>query len=382
MKLDSDSALDPALVGARLAESYDRAYWNGCVDERRFPTEVWRALGHEGWLGVLVPREAGGLGLGLVEMTALTRGLARSGFPFLTMITGPGLALPAIANAGSEAARSDLLPTLLAGGDVLPFAITERHVGSNLFGLETYAKPDGEGFVLHGEKHYTSLAEQARHILVLARSDGPDEPRAGFTLALVPTDADGFERTTMPTRISMPERQSCLRFEGVRLTRDQIVGEPGAALLVLRDALVAERLISGALSCGLGDAALARAVDHVRDRVVGRRPLGARQGVQHPLARAAVGLEAAWGLVERAARTFDAGEPADALANMALVAAREAGFAATDAALQAEGGSGFTVESETLVDYQMARLLRAAPVHAEGALNAVAEQKLGLPRSD
>jgi acyl-CoA dehydrogenase len=370
--------------GRRLAEKFDREYWLERIDERRFPLELWAELGATGHLGILVPESEGGAGLGLTEMALLTEGLALGGFPLLTLITGPGLALPAIARHGSDRARSEILPALLSGRSVMPFAISESAVGSNLMKLRASAEPEGNHFILSGTKNFTSGANVADHVIVLARTPSPtasDPDRSGFTLLLVPTDAEGFSLSVDETRIPMPEEQCTLCFDRVVLGRDDVVGEPGGPLAVLAPALVNERVVTAALACGLGQYALEKATEYVSQRSVFGQPLGAHQGVQHPLAKARTRIELARLMIRNAAWLADTGGRADGAANMATWAAGEAGLEATDAALQAVGGYGYTRDAEVFTSYQLARLLRSAPVNAESALNAIGELVLHLPRS-
>lgn len=367
--------------GRSLADAFDRDYWHAHVDERGFPFELWAAIGDAGHLGTLVPAACGGAGGSLLDLALLAEGIAAAGFPLLTMITGPGLGLPAIARHGSDQQRTKILPDLLSGRSVLAFAITEAETGGNLARLATRAVPDGERWLLSGTKSYTSLADVAEHVLVVARTPGPQPDRDGFTLFLIPTDVGGFEIEPMDTRVAMPERQCQLRFDAVSLGAEHLVGDPGRALQVLLPGLVAERVVSAALSCGLGQHALDLATDYTRSRTVFDDPIAAHQGVQHPLARACIRVEAARLLVRRAAELADAGERADGIANMAVFAAGEAGFEASDTALQAHGGYGYTQRADLYASHQLARLLRSAPVHAESALNAVGELVLGLPRS-
>ncbi len=330
---------------------------------------------------MLVPEQYGGAGLGLFELALLTEGLAAAGFPLLTMITGPGLALPALAQAGGDALRDELLPSLLTGESVLPFAITEGAVGSDLLSLATRIDPAGGAFRVSGVKDFTSLGDIAKHVLVLGRTRDERADRDGFTLAVVPVNATGFHRKPAETRLPMPERQCTLTFDQVEIGAEWIVGRPGRALEVLAPALVWERVLSAALSIGLGRFALSLAVEWARERVVGRKPIGVHQAVQHPLSVSRIRLEGAQLLMRSTAVRADRGEAVHGDANMAVWAAGEAGFVAADAALQVHGGHGYTRDADVLAVQQMTRLLRSAPVHAESALNAVGESVLGLPRS-
>jgi len=371
-------------LGQRLCDKFDRSYWLDRVDTRAFPFELWGVLGETGHLGILVPESEGGAGLGLMEMALLTEGLALAGFPLLTLITGPGLALPALANHGSKRQRDEILPDLLAGRSMMPFAITEAAVGSNIFALQASAQLDGDRFVLSGTKNFTSGADVAEHVMVLARTPDPAKPesgRAGYTLLVVPTAAAGVSVVVDDTRVPMPEQQCSLTFDGVSLGREDVVGEPGQALAVLAPALVNERVVAAALSCGIGQFALDKAAVHASNRSVFGQPLAAHQAVQHPLSKARIRIEGARLMIRNAAWLADTGAPAMGAANMASWAAGEAGFEAANAALQAHGGYGYTREADVYAMQQLARLLQSAPVHAESALNAVGEQVMGLPRS-
>ena len=229
--------------GSRLTEKFDRDYWLERIDKGEFPSELWAELGATGHLGILVPEDQGGAGLGLTEMALLTEGLAVAGFPMLTLITSSALALPAIAQHGSARQRSEILPPLLSGRSVMPFAITEAAVGSNIMKLRTRAEPEGDHFVLSGTKNFTSGADVAKHVMVLARTPAPaasERQRDGFTLFLVPTDAKGFRISIDDTQVPMPERQCSLSFDGVILGPDEIVGAPGGALVVLAPARARE----------------------------------------------------------------------------------------------------------------------------------------------
>ena len=368
-------------MGAEMASRFDRSYWVEAVERRRFPMEVWRALGAGGRLGVMVPPEYGGRGLGLVELTAMTEGLAAAGFPILSLITSTGLALPAIARAGRPALRDELLPSLCRGEGLVVFAITEAGAGSNIMNLATTAEVGKGHVVLNGTKAYASAADAADHVMVVARTPDPDRDRLGFTVVLVPTDTPGLRMEPAPTRLAIPERQSVLHFDNAEVPLDYVVGEPARGLRVLAAAPVAERVLMAALAVGIGRFCLERGVEHSRQRVLHDRPIGAYQGVQHPLARAHVGLAGAHLLLEEAARSGDRDPGAVATADVACVAATTAGFEAADSALQVMGGLGYTTSGEIHSMHQLARLLRSAPVHTESCLNNIAEQILGLPRS-
>lgn len=215
---------------ADVAAGFGDRYWRECAERRVFPHEVWRALGGAGLLGILVPTEYGGREQGPAELALVAAAVAAGGIPLLTLITGPGLALPAIARHGSAACRESLLPQLLTGNEVVAFAITEAGAGSNILNLKTSLEPDGNGYRLRGTKQFTSAADVAGHVVVVART--AEEQRMGFSLVLVPTNAPGFVREESAVRVALPERQSTLRFDDVQIARDQVLGGPGAGLRV------------------------------------------------------------------------------------------------------------------------------------------------------
>ncbi len=369
-------------VGADLVGEFGRTYWRDHIRRREFPAELWAAIGERGHLATLVAEERGGTGGGLCDLALLTEGVAAAGFPMLTMITGPGLAIPAIAAQGSETLRREVLPSLLAGSALVAFAITEAVAGSNILNVATTAEISGGEVVITGEKLYTSIADVADHIMVVARTHDPGRDRLGYTLVVVPRGLPGLWVENVDTTIAAAERQSRVTLDRVTLPVDAIVGEPAAALRVLAPALSAERVLSGALSCGIGQYCLGVARTHALGRHLFNGPIAALQGVQHPLAEAHTTLAGARHLVRAAALADDDGD-ADAfgLANMACLAAGTAGWGAADAALQCTGGLGYTSDGELHDMAGLARLLRSAPVNAQSALSAIGEVVLGMPRS-
>ncbi|MEE9414313.1 MAG: acyl-CoA dehydrogenase family protein [Acidimicrobiales bacterium] len=368
--------------GSELASEFDRSYWIEHVDRREFPNEVWTALGERGYLGMLVPESAGGLGRGLIELSLLTEGMATHGFAMLTLITGPGLALPVIASSASPALRAALMPKLLSGEAVVAFAITEPEAGSNIMNVACSAEPQGDTVSLNGVKVFTSVADVADHIMVVARTVDADHDRLGFSVVLVPADAEGLTMETANTRVPAAEAQCNLRLDNVVVPSDHVVGSLSAGLRALAPALAGERVLAGSLAVGIGQRAIDLASAHARERVLYNQPIGALQGVQHPLAAAVTALAGARHLVRSAARAVDSGAAnALALAEMANYGGTKAGFDAADAALQTLGGLGYTTDGELHALFGLSRLLRSAPVNAQSSLSAIGEQILGLPRS-
>ncbi len=370
--------------GQQVAAKYDRRYWLEHGERREFPAELWRQLGQDGFLGILVPEEHGGAGLGMTEMALFIEGLAEQGFPLLLLVTGPALAMPALARFGTDEQKSRILPRLCRGEELVCFAITEADVGSNTANLKTRARAAGEGFRLSGSKDFTTAADVCDYVMVVARTTPREEvanKNEGFTVFLVPLDAPGLKRQLMDVPLPIPERHCKLFFDDLELGPEHVVGPVGGGMLVLYEALNAERIAAAAMSCGMGRYLTQRAADYARDRVVFDDPIGAYQGVQHPLARARTQVEMARLMTLRAAWQVDAGERADEAANMAKYASAEASMEAAEAALQTHGGSGYARESGIYDIYQLCRLLRSAPVNRERVLCFIAERTLGLPRS-
>ncbi len=369
--------------GQQLAARFDRRYWLEHAERRAFPLELWRQIGEDGRLGILAPAEHGGAGLGMTEMALFIEGLAEQGFPLLLLVTGPALAMPVLARFGTDDQKTRILPRLCRGEELVCFAITEAEVGSNTANLKTRARAEDERFLLSGSKEFTTAADVCDHVMVVARTTPREEVASkneGFTVFLVPLDAPGLKRQLMDVPLPIPERHCQLFFDDVELGPEH-VGPVGAGMRVLYEALNAERIAASALSCGMGRYLTQRAADYARERVVFDSPIGAYQGVQHPLARARTQVEMARLMTLQAAWQVDAGERADEAANMAKYASAEASMEAAEAALQTYGGSGYARESGIYDIYQLCRLLRSAPVNRERVLCFIAERTLGLPRS-
>jgi alkylation response protein AidB-like acyl-CoA dehydrogenase len=326
----------------------------------------------------------------------VTRYLESSGLlPFLeelgfavavTPFLGTVMAAAVLEHAGDDAQRERWLPGLAAGTSKVVFAITEPDAGSNTHELATAARRDGDGWVLSGTKYYISGVDEADAVLVVART-GTERGRDAATgkprlsLFVVPTDAPGFVAQPLPVSAQLPERQFTLHFDDVRVGDDALVGEEGDGFTQVFHGLNPERITGAALCVGVGRFALERAAEYARTRQVWDRPIGAHQGVSHPLAKAKIETELAALMVRKAAWAHDHGLPAGEASNMAKYAAAEAAIAAVDAAIQTHGGNGLSTEYGLVPLWGLARLLRIAPVNREMILNYVAQHSLGLPRS-
>lgn len=370
--------------GDRLAQDFDHHYWLDHARRHAFPKEQFQAIAEAGFLGLMVPEEMGGAGLGMVEMALFLEGLANNGIPLLMMVVGPTMSLGHIARHGTDFHKTELLPAACRGEIQFCFAITEPGAGSNSMKISTVARRANDGFLLSGEKTFITGADISDYCLVVARTTPHDQVSRktdGFTLFAVDLKKKGVELQRVRVALPIPEEQFTIFFDDVELSHDDVVGEVDRGFEILFDTLNPERITVAAIAAGIGRFALKKAVDYASERAVFGRPIGAHQGLQHLLARANVAVEAASLMGRRAAWEFDQGLPAGASANIAKQLASDAGIEAVDAALQAHGGSGFTEDTGMYEYYGLMRLLRTAPVNRELCLSYIGEHVMGLPRS-
>jgi alkylation response protein AidB-like acyl-CoA dehydrogenase len=347
-------------------------------------TELWDAVGEAGFLGVHLPEQYGGGGGGLSELAIVSEELAAHGCPLLLVLVSAGISAEVIAQFGTDAQKQRWLPGL-AVTDKMVFAITEPDAGSNTHNLATTATRDGDVYRIRGTKTYISGVDEAAAVLVVARTGtDPETGRGRLSLFVVDTDAPGLDRALIPVEIDAPEKQFQLFFDDVEVPADRLIGTEGDGLHQVFAGLNPERILSATLCVGIGRYALARAAEYANERRVWGVPIGAHQGVAHPLAIAKVELELARLMTQKAAWMHDhADEPVAAgeAANMAKYAAAEAGLRCLDAAIQTHGGNGMATEYGLADLWGLLRLLRIAPVSREMILNFVAQQSLGLPKS-
>lgn len=349
----------------------------------REPQEkLWRELGQAGFIGINVPEEYGGGGAGMTELAIVAEASAREGCPLLLLLVSSAISVEILSLHGSQELKAQWLPQLADGASKMAFAITEPDAGTNSHRLTTTARRDGDEYVINGSKYFISGVANSEAILTVVAT-GKDEAtgKAQLSLLVVPTDAPGLTANPLPVAAQIPDQQSTLFFDDVRVPISALIGEEGRGWAPLFDGLNPERITAAALCVGIGRHALAAAAKYTSERTVWETPLGAHQGLAHPLAQAAVDIELAALMTEKAAWLHDHGEPAGEASNMAKLAAADAAVAAVDAAIQAHGGNGLTDEFGLVSLYGMARLLQIAPVSREMILNYVATHTLGMPRS-
>ena len=365
---------------AEIAKDFGPRYYAERAAERRPCAELWTALGQAGFIGVNIPEAYGGGGGGLTELALVCEEIAAAGTPLLLLLVSAAISAGMISEFGTEEQRQTWLPGLAEGTAKMVFAITEPDAGSNTLRISTTAARDGEDWVLNGTKYYISGVDEAEALLVVART-GQDERGGQLSLFIVPSDAAGLDARLLPVDLLLPERQFTLHFDGVRIGPGALVGEAGEGFRQVFHGLNPERITGAALGVGIARHALTAAARYASERKVWSEPIGAHQGVSHPLAKAKIETELAALMTRQAAWQHDHGQPAGESSNMAKYAAAEAALAAIDAAIQTHGGNGVASEYGLVPYWGLARLLRIAPVNREMILNYVAQHSLGLPRS-
>lgn len=368
-----------AKIAARYGANYflERGRTDGHINE------LWEELGQAGLLSVHLPEEYGGGGGGMAEAVIVVEELAAAGLPLLIWIASPGIAGSVLAAHASEEMKRQWLPGIGDGSRKVAFGITEPDAGSNSHEISTTARRDGDDWVISGQKYYISVVDQADAILLVTRDDDVSTPeKKRLSIFMVPTDAPGVSFQQIETSIVSPDKQFTVFLDNVRVGRDALVGEAGEGLRQVFAGLNPERVIIAAISGGLGRYAIDKAVDYARQRVVWSVPIGAHQGIAHPIAAAHIDVEVGRLATMQSALELDAGSPAGGeAANIAKYAASEAAIKALDQAIQTHGGNGLSKEYGLSEMWFAARLMRSAPVSREMVLNFVAQNSLGLPRS-
>jgi alkylation response protein AidB-like acyl-CoA dehydrogenase len=369
---DEERLLRESVAG--IASSYGPAYIKSKHDAGLPPSELWDALAEKGYLGVNIPEEYGGGGRGMTELAAVGEELAAAGCSLLLLVVSPAIAGSILARHGSEEQKDRWLRGIGAGTTKIAFAVTEPDAGTNTHNITTRAVPDGAGgYRIRGQKVFISGVEDAEALMVVTRMDD------GVGVFIVDSDAPGLSKTEIPTAPKGADKQWQLFFDDVEVGEDRRVANGLGALF---DGLNPERIMAAALAVGAGRLALAKASQYARERKVWSVPIGAHQGLSHPLAECKIELELAALMLRKAAALYDAGfKGAGEASNMAKYAAAEAAIRCVDQAIQTHGGNGVAEEYGLSDMWWGVRTMRIAPVSREMILNYVAEHSLGLPRS-
>ena len=371
---------------ARTCAQFDEDYWYQTDETGDWPEAFTQAMAEGGWLGVAMPEEVGGAGLGLTEASIVMQTVTRSGAGFSGAsaihlnIFGP----KPLEKFGTPEQRMEHLPKIISGEQKMCFAVTEPNSGLDTSSLETKAERTNSGYTISGRKIWTTGAQRADKILIIARTtpkDQCDKPYLGLSLFYTDLNRAKIEANPIPKMGRKAVECNTLFIDGLEVPKEDLIGEEGHGFKYLIQGLNPERVLFAVESIGLGRAALERASRYAQERVVFGRPIGQNQGVAHPLAKAWAELEAADLLAYKAAALFDAGEECGAEANAAKYLGAEAGFRACEASVLAHGGMGYAKEYHVERYMREAMLARIAPVSREMILNFIAERVLDLPKS-
>jgi len=370
---------------ARACAPFDADYWLARDREGGFPADFHRALADAGWLGIAMPAEFGGAGLGITEAALMMQTISATGAGLsgASAVHMNIFGLHPVVVHGNAEQQARWLPPLIEGRDKACFAVTEPNTGLNTLKLKTRALREGDHYVVTGQKVWISTAQVANKMLLLARTTPVEEARGTFGLSLFYTDLD---RSKIEVReIEKMGRKAVdsnqVFIDGLRIPVADRIGEEGRGFEYILHGMNPERILIAAEAVGLGKAALARAAQYANERIVFERPIGQNQGIQHPLARSWIELEAANLMVFKAASLYDAGRPCGAEANAAKYLAGEACFRACENAILTHGGMGYAKEYHVERYLREAWIPRLAPVSPQLILCFIAEKALGLPKS-
>jgi len=371
---------------AKLCAKYPGEYWREKDRDRAYPTEFVRELTENGYLSVLIPEEYGGSGLGISAAAAILEEIQKAGCnggachaQMYTMGT--------VLRHGTEAQKQEYLPKIATGELRLQaFGVTEPTSGTDTLNLRTTAERDGnEGYIVNGQKVWTSRAEHSDLMLLLARTTPRDQGEKrtdGLSVFLVDMrEAVGNGLEIQPIRTMINHATTEIFFDNLKIPADSLIGEEGKGFRYILDGMNAERILIAAECIGDARWFIKTASDYANDRNVFGRPIGKNQGIQFPIATAYMHSEAANLMVEQAAALFEAGEPCGPQANMAKCLASEASWEAADMCMQTHGGYAFAEEYDVERKFRETRLYRIAPISNNLVLTYIAEHVLGLPRS-
>jgi len=370
----------------KVCEGFDADYWLRKDREGGFPADFHQALAQAGWLGICIPEAYGGAGLGISEAAVMMQAIAESGAGMsgASAVHMNIFGLNPVVVFGTHEQKQRMLPPLIAGRERACFAVTEPNTGLNTTQLKTRADRRGDHYVLSGAKTFISTASVAEKMLILARTTPIDEVKHRTEgLSLFYTDVD---RRRVETReIDKMGRKAVdtnqVFIDGLEVPLEDRIGEEGRGFHYILHGMNAERILVAAEAVGLGRAALARAAQYAKERIVFERPIGQNQAIQHPLARCWMELEAANLMAQHAAALFDRGASCGVEANAAKFLAAEAGHQACETAVMTHGGYGYAKEYHVERYLRESFIPRIAPISPQLILCFIAEKALGLPKS-
>ena len=369
-----------------ICAKYDDHYWLNVDNSGEFPNAFVDDIAAGGWLGMAMPESVGGAGLGLTEAALMMQVVAESGAGFsgASAIHLNVFGLLPIVKFGTPEQQRMFLPRVISGEDKTCFAVTEPNSGLDTASLETKAERTNSGYRITGRKIWTTNAQRANKMLIIARTTPKDQakrPTDGLSLFYTDFDRRRIEAQPIPKMGRKAVECNTLFIEELEAPKEALIGEEGEGFKILLSGLNPERVLFAVEAIGLGRAALRRATQYAKERVVFGRPIGQNQGIQHPLAKAWAELEAANLMAFKAAALHDAGKECGAEANAGKYLGAEAGFHACETAVLTLGGMGYAKEYFVERYFREAMIARIAPVSREMILNFIAERVLGLPKS-
>ncbi|WP_234808222.1 acyl-CoA dehydrogenase family protein [Mycolicibacter kumamotonensis] len=375
---------------AELAAKFDDHYWMTKDLAHEFPREFYDAIAGGGWLGMTIPEEFGGHGLGITEATILAEEVARSGggMNAASSIHMSIFGMQPVVVFGSEEMKAETLPRIAHGDLHVCFGVTEPTAGLDTTRITTFAKRDGSDYLVNGRKVWISKAVESEKILLLTRTESREDvqerggkPTDGLTLFLTDIDRDHVDIRPITKMGRNAVGSNEVFIDDLRIPVEHRIGEEGKGFSYILHGLNPERMLIAAEALGIGRVALDRAVKYANERVVFDRPIGMNQGIQFPLADSLARLDAAELILRKATWLYDNGKPCGREANMAKYLCADAGFAAADRALQAHGGMGYSEEYAVSRYFRESRLMKIVPISQEMILNFLGSHVLGLPRS-
>lgn len=367
---------------AKLVGTYGHDYFMDRARRHEEPTELWADLGAAGFLGVHLSEAYGGGGGTMTDLAVVIEEASTQGCPLLMMVISPAICGTIIDRHGSHELKQRWLPGIADGSLKMAFAITEPDAGSNSHEITTTAHPDGDGWRITGTKYWTSGIDEADAVLVVVRHPQPrPDGRHPLSLFVVPSGTPGLTFQRIDAALQQPEHQFTTFFDEVHVGPEALIGEEGNGLRQVFAGLNPERITAACISNGIARYALAKATRYARERRVWKVPIGAHQGVAHPLAEAYIGTQLSRLMAYRAAELYDAGADAAEAANIAKFASADSCLRTLDQAMQTHGGNGLALEYGLADLWFVARMLKTAPVSREMVLNFVAQRSLGLPAS-
>jgi acyl-CoA dehydrogenase len=369
---------------ARICAQFGDGYWLACDRDGRFPHEFAKAFADAGWFGATFPEEVGGAGLGITEAVIIMREVGRLGFGACSSLHMNMFGVQPIVKFGSPEQKRRFLPPIIAGTDRACFGVTEPDAGLNTTAIRTFARRQGDRYVVHGRKIWTSSAQVANKILLLTRTrtleDSP-KPTLGMTLFYTDLDRSKVEVRRIEKMGRNAVDSNELAIDGLEVPVEDRIGEDGQGFRYLLSGLNSERLIVAAGFLGAASYVLEKAANYAKERVVFGRPIGQNQAIQHPLAEIWINIAAAELMLFKGAALYDSGQDCGAEVNAAKYLAAEVFFKAATRAVRTHGGMGYAKEFHVERYFREAPLSLFAPVSQELILCYIAERVLGLPKS-